>query len=139
MNVYDIALTVALTILAMTLFFVVDYFKDKIKELEDKTVRLRIKNHGTDFTLKSLEDNIYTLMYKVYKQQKVKDRADKKIGVGKWIRFERDGTHGISYWYGCSICHNKVPKSQQYHIDYFSPYCPSCGAKMEGYESEVGT
>lgn len=135
MNVYDIALTVALYILVMTLLFVVDYFKDKIKELEDKTVRLRIKNHGTDFTLKRLEDNIYTLMDKVYKQQKVKDRADKKIGVGKWIRFESDGTHGISYWYGCSICGNKVPKSQ-YGIDYFSPYCPACGAQME-FESEV--
>lgn len=67
--------------------------------------------------------------------QSKNNEADKKIGVGKWIRIESDGTDGTCYWYACSACHNKVPKSQ-YGTDYFSPYCPACGAKME-FESEV--
>lgn len=117
MIVYNIALTIALTILAMTLYFVVDYFKDKVLKLK---VRISMLNDRTEVILKTLNDNILA--------HKEKDRC---VGVGRWKRFSDE----TCYWYACSICHNKVPKSQ-YGTDYFSPYCPACGAKME-LESEA--
>lgn len=39
-----------------------------------------------------------------------------------------------SYWYRCSCCGEKIPKNYWGH-DYFSPYCPECGAKMQ--ESDI--
>ena len=37
---------------------------------------------------------------------------------GKWDRTTSD--------YECSVC--------QYPMDYITPYCPNCGAKMDGEE-----
>jgi len=37
---------------------------------------------------------------------------------------------GHCYWYKCSCCGTKVPKNE-WGNDYFSPYCPNCGVKME--------
>ena len=35
------------------------------------------------------------------------------------------------YWYECSECGADVPKTRWKH-DYFSDYCPNCGAYMDG-------
>ena len=43
---------------------------------------------------------------------------------GRWERQEDDEC----YWYECSECHN--PPAQRFKRDYFSDYCPNCGAKM---------
>ena len=122
----DLVLIIWLTLLTIGFIFLVfDMFDvmKRIKKLDDVV---------TD--LDSREKRIGQLVFdEIIKKHPYKE--DKKIGVGKWIRIESDGTDGRCYWYGCSICHNKVPKSQ-YHIDYFSPYCPACGAKMK-LESEV--
>jgi len=40
---------------------------------------------------------------------------------------------GHCYWYKCSCCGTKAPKNE-WGNDYFSPYCPNCGAKMESEE-----
>lgn len=46
--------------------------------------------------------------------------------VGRWEKaFDEH-----SYWYKCSCCGEKIPKNF-YGNDYFSLYCPECGAKME--------
>ena len=33
------------------------------------------------------------------------------------------------YWHKCSCCGTKTPKTE-WGNDYFSPYCPECGAEM---------
>ena len=45
---------------------------------------------------------------------------------GKWKRKENTKV----YWYACSSCGEDVPKNE-YGDDYFSDYCPNCGAKMD--------
>jgi len=50
--------------------------------------------------------------------------------MGHWEKT----TDKYCYWYKCSCCGTKAPKTE-WGNDYFSPYCPECGAKM----SEVPT
>ena len=47
--------------------------------------------------------------------------------VGQW---ERDMDE-VCYWYQCSACGAKVSKDEWGH-DYFSSFCPKCGARMIG-------
>ena len=35
------------------------------------------------------------------------------------------------YWYECSVCGGESPCTECGY-DFFSPYCPNCGAKMYG-------
>ncbi len=46
---------------------------------------------------------------------------------GKWAKQVEDGM----YWYECSECGGEVPKTRYKH-DWYSNYCPNCGAKMDG-------
>jgi len=48
---------------------------------------------------------------------------------GRWIRKEDDSC----YWYECSECGEKLAKTQ-WGNDYFSAYCPNCGALMDKEE-----
>lgn len=41
----------------------------------------------------------------------------------------------ILYWYECSNCKSKPPKNQ-YDCEWYSNFCPNCGATMES-ELEV--
>lgn len=52
-----------------------------------------------------------------------------KVRHGQWIRKEDDSC----YWYECSECGEKLAKTQ-WGNDYFSAYCPNCGAKMDKEE-----
>ncbi len=46
---------------------------------------------------------------------------------GRWVKKTED----YVYYYACSECGEPVLKSQWGH-DFFSDYCPNCGAKMDG-------
>ena len=48
---------------------------------------------------------------------------------GRWVK----GTSCDTYWNYCSICGGKILKNE-YQQDYFSDYCPFCGARMDGGE-----
>ena len=45
---------------------------------------------------------------------------------GFWKKEVEDGM----YWYACSECGHVVPKDR-YRQDWFSDYCPNCGARMD--------
>ncbi len=49
--------------------------------------------------------------------------------IGKWVRVEDDCT----YWFACSECGADIPKNK-WGNDYYSAYCPDCGAYMDGEE-----
>ena len=46
---------------------------------------------------------------------------------GKWAKQVEDDC----YWYECSECAGVVPRTRWGH-DWYSDYCPNCGAKMDG-------
>jgi hypothetical protein len=46
---------------------------------------------------------------------------------GRWVRKTTD----FVYFYACSECGEPVLRSQ-WGNDFFSNYCPNCGAKMDG-------
>ena len=50
---------------------------------------------------------------------------------GRWVK----GTSCDLYWNYCSVCGEKILKNE-YQQDYFSDYCPFCGARMDGGEGE---
>lgn len=43
-----------------------------------------------------------------------------------WEKKTEDGI----WWYACSECDGKIPRDRYGH-DYFSTYCPHCGAVMD--------
>jgi len=47
--------------------------------------------------------------------------------TARWVRVHDD----VQYWYACSECMEKMPLSRYGH-EYYSRYCPACGARMEG-------
>lgn len=49
----------------------------------------------------------------------------KEIVHGKWIKMVEKGC----YWYACSKCGHDIPKNQ-WGTDWFSDWCPNCGARM---------
>lgn len=58
---------------------------------------------------------------------------------GEWIRITKeyndcDG-HRFVYWYECDQCGARPPKDQ-WKNEWHSNYCPSCGARMKGGDSE---
>ena len=46
---------------------------------------------------------------------------------GRWAKQVEDDC----YWYECSECAGAVPRTRWGH-DWYSDYCPNCGAKMDG-------
>ena len=76
--------------------------------------------------LRDIGDNpspIYEAFRIAVKRQPAADVAD--VRRGKWVRKENTQV----YWYACSLCGKKVSKNE-YGDDYFSDYCPNCGAAM---------
>ena len=57
-----------------------------------------------------------------------------EVKHGKWERRE----DGIFYWYECSEC-SEHPPYDKYHNMWLSEYCPHCGAKMDGKDTNVPT
>lgn len=48
---------------------------------------------------------------------------------GQWIKAD----NGVCYWYECSLCHERTPFGR-YKNEWFSNYCPNCGARMDAEE-----
>lgn len=48
---------------------------------------------------------------------------------GRWIK-KHDA---VCYWHECSECGERPPKNQ-WNNSWESPFCPNCGAKMDGGE-----
>lgn len=66
---------------------------------------------------------------------------DKENGItyapvrrGRWIQKSKPADFCTYWWYECSACGDKPPNDRYGHPNYLSPYCPNCGAKMEGDE-----
>lgn len=51
---------------------------------------------------------------------------------GRWIQKSEPLELCTYWWYECSACGNKPPNDNYGHPNHLSPYCPNCGAKMEG-------
>ena len=54
-----------------------------------------------------------------------------EVVSAKWIRKEK----AYFYWYECSNCECRPPKNI-WNEEYYSSYCPDCGAKMECFTEE---
>ena len=65
------------------------------------------------------------LIKTVLKQTKTVDAVP--VVHGRWEKKTADWV----YYYACSECGEPVP-SGQWGNDFFSNYCPNCGAKMDG-------
>lgn len=50
-----------------------------------------------------------------------------EVKHGRWIKKTAD----CIYYYACSECGEPVLRSQ-WGCDFFSEFCPNCGAKMDG-------
>ena len=85
--------------------------------IDKKELIQRIKQEPTDGML---TEEILTAIDEI----EIADVA--KFRHGKWERKENTKV----YWYACSSCGEDVPKNE-YGDDYFSDYCPNCGAKMD--------
>lgn len=46
---------------------------------------------------------------------------------GRWER----KTEGMFYWYECSNCKHRPPRDH-WNREWYSYYCPNCGAIMDG-------
>ena len=51
--------------------------------------------------------------------------------TGSWIRID----DGDVYHYECSECASELPRNT-YGSDWFSAYCPACGARLSGPGTE---
>lgn len=51
----------------------------------------------------------------------------RRVVHGKWNYFMPKNVHGVAFPY-CSICEEQA--------DYMTPFCSSCGAQMDGGETE---
>jgi len=45
---------------------------------------------------------------------------------GRWVKVHDE----VCYWLACSVCGEEIPK--RFGTDYYTSYCPNCGAKMDG-------
>jgi hypothetical protein len=45
---------------------------------------------------------------------------------GEWKKVHDE----VCYWLACSVCGEEIPK--RFGTDYYTNYCPNCGAKMDG-------
>lgn len=43
---------------------------------------------------------------------------------GRWVKVHDE----VCYWLACSVCGEEIPK--RFGTDYYTSYCPNCGAKM---------
>lgn len=66
-----------------------------------------------------------------------------EVKHGEWVAYETEDTYGSDdskTWYKCSECgkdaHGRCPEDEWYSYPIQSPYCPNCGAKMDGKRKE---
>lgn len=62
-----------------------------------------------------------------------KNKADYvEVKHGEWFQLDECANEGVY----CSVCHKKVYKFEYANQALRSPYCPNCGAKMDGGKKE---
>lgn len=66
----------------------------------------------------------WTLQEEAFKRGYAKGKADAVVH-GEWTKQVEDD----HYWYECSECGGVVPRTR-YGNDWYSDYCPNCGADM---------
>ena len=49
-----------------------------------------------------------------------------EVRHGRWKKVHDE----VCYWLACSVCGEEIPK--RFGTDYYTDYCPNCGAKMDG-------
>ena len=49
-----------------------------------------------------------------------------EVRHGRWKTVHDE----VYYWMACSVCGEEIPK--RFGTDYYTNYCPNCGAKMDG-------
>lgn len=83
---------------------------------------------------------LHTALYKeedIFKALKNAPTVDAVPVVhGRWVAIDEDcealdGETESKRW-GCTNCHEIVEYDDYTHIQRLSPYCPNCGAKMDG-------
>ena len=57
----------------------------------------------------------------------IQEASAVEVVHGSWVKQVEDDC----YWYECSECAGVVPRTRHGH-DWYSDYCPNCGAKMDG-------
>ena len=74
------------------------------------------------------EQEIVELISSVWRESKEVDMKKEVAEVrhGRWERKEDE----CCYWFECSECGEEPAKTND-NDDYFSAYCPHCGAKMD--------
>lgn len=64
-----------------------------------------------------------------------REASKQEVKRGKWTKdFAKRRGDGEIYDYMCNICGTPATESGYGNCDIFSPYCPNCGAKMDGKE-----
>ena len=48
-----------------------------------------------------------------------------EVRHGEWVKVHDE----VCYWLACSVCGEEIPK--RFGTDYYTNYCPNCGAKMD--------
>ncbi len=80
-------------------------------------------------TFKKYEEDHRQLAEWLKEYKRLKEQEPK---TGYWEKT----TDRYSYWYRCSCCGERIPKDF-WGNNYFSPYCPECGAQMAESEEQV--
>ena len=62
MSIYEIVIFILWAVSTSILIWIVDYLKDKTKDLEDKIEKLHMLHDGNDRKLERIENDIYALM-----------------------------------------------------------------------------
>ena len=52
--------------------------------------------------------------------------------TGKWIKKSKPLDLCTEWWYECSECGSKPPNDRYGHPNCLTDFCPNCGAKMNG-------
>ena len=110
--------------------------EEHVKELNDLAVEWKAKFAKAE----KITDGIYDeTMAKVAKEcEECKERLrnirqSAEAVHGEWVRKYDDKAN--CYWYECDQCGEYRPRNQFGH-EYNANFCPNCGARMKGGDSE---
>lgn len=91
------------------------------REALKKSIREKANPDGCTHII---PQDVYSTVLSVVECEPAANVAEVKRG--KWVKV----SNGVAYWHVCSECMKSIPK-EEYGNDYFSNYCPNCGAKMD--------
>lgn len=102
---------------------------EEIKSLQAENIRLKkYEDKCHDCPIVCAKEEVK----KAYDElEQVKRERDVFVRHGKWVKTD----NGVCYWYECSLCHERTPFGE-YKNEWFSDYCPNCGARMDEEEQQ---